>query len=151
MMNDLRIALTILAAFAFTSTSHALGFELGESKEELKLDYTVTVYDHQNDHVTVVFTLKDEGRMKPLFSVDLNVPNEKGSGSPRIVAPLKLSGEGEAKTVRLHLHKDLFKNASISLKTRNLAGKSGMRTWYYHLVSLQKSDGTAKPNLPTAR
>lgn len=137
-MTIIRIVLALLAISVLAQNAQALGFELSQTKEELKLDYKFTVTDHKTDRVTVVFTLRDEGRMKPLYAVDLSIPSNDGTGKFHLVTPLKLAGEGKDKTVRIHIHKDWLKNASISLKTGHLDGKQQLRTWYYHLVPIHR-------------
>ena len=64
-------ALVIPASLAL-----ALGFELGQAKDELKLKYDVSVYDHDTGRVTVTFRLADEGRLKPINSIDLSIPSK---------------------------------------------------------------------------
>ena len=100
-MNTVRILFSLLATLGLSTSAHALGFELGETKEELKLDYQVTVTDHKTDRVTVVFTLKDEGRMKPLYSVDL--PQDRASGREDVSTNLVLSSGAHSSLVGPHI------------------------------------------------
>src|SRR6187399_716605 len=51
-----------------------MGEILGETKEQLKLQYDVAVYDHGTGRVTITFTLEDEGRLKPLYGVEFRIP-----------------------------------------------------------------------------
>jgi|GEM_PF-3058004 len=148
-MSTLRIALTALATFGLALNTHALGLELGQTKEELKLDYTVSVSRHKTERVTVVFTLKDEGRMKPLYSIDLSIPSQDGSGHFHLVTSLKLSGEGKAKTARIHIHKDWLKNANISLKTGTLDGKATPGHGITTSFPLTEWESTTSPRLPS--
>jgi hypothetical protein len=67
----------VFAAIVVPATlAWALGIQLGETKEQLKLDYEVSVTDHGTGRVTVTFTLADEGRLKPISSVDLSIPSK---------------------------------------------------------------------------
>lgn len=132
------VILTSLFGLCLATNAHALGFELGESKEELKLDYQITVADHKTGRVTIVFTLKDEGRLKPLNSVDLSVPSKDGSGKFHLVTSLKLRERDGSKVARVHIHKDWAKNARIDLKTSHLDGKLEPATWYYHSIRVGK-------------
>ena len=78
MSRTARILLGIVAALAIpASCALALGLRLGESKDELKLKYDVSVYDHDTGRVTVKFTLEDEGRLKPITSIDLHIPSDE--------------------------------------------------------------------------
>lgn len=122
-----------LAAFT-ASSAWALGLQLGESKEELKLDYEVSVTDHGTGRVTVVLTIADEGRLKPLRSVDLMVPNDDGNGFVDLsvsVATQEIDGNQVA---RIHLRKELAQRAQLRLNTSHLDGKQTPRTWYYHVI-----------------
>ena len=76
--------LLVVAAAVFLSGDRAfgIGFILGESKEELKLKYDVTVDVHSfggtpTGRVTVVLTLADEGRLKPPDAVELAIPGRQ--------------------------------------------------------------------------
>ena len=55
----------------------AMGEQLGETKEQLKLKYDVSVKDHGTGRVTVTLTIADQGRLKPLTSVVLVIPTEE--------------------------------------------------------------------------
>ncbi|HVW00048.1 MAG TPA: hypothetical protein VHB77_06905, partial [Planctomycetaceae bacterium] len=70
-----------VSVFAFAAVAlvanlvWALGFQLGQSKDELKLKYDLEVQDHGTGRVTAVLKIADEGRLKPLNSVDLVIPD----------------------------------------------------------------------------
>ena len=75
-----RMALLVVAVVVAGIAGRAWG--LGETKEELKLKYDVAVEEHSVDgastgRVTVVLTLADEGRLKPLDGVELGVPGQE--------------------------------------------------------------------------
>ncbi|MGB0578827.1 MAG: hypothetical protein ACPGVU_03900 [Limisphaerales bacterium] len=137
-MTRLRPIPIFLTLLLCATNAFALGEELGQSKEELKLDYTLSVTEHKTGRITVVFRLEDEGRLKPLSSVDLSIPSDDGTGYFHLVTALKLQAEGDAKVARIHIHRDWTKNANITLKTSHLDGKSSLRTWYYHVVPISK-------------
>jgi len=133
----LRLPLILLAATMLSANiAWALGFGLGETKEELKLDYQVEVTDHGTGRVTVVFTLADEGRLKPLQSVDLVIPSEDGSNHVDMSLSLALREEDGKQVARIHLLKTLAERAEIQLKTRHIDGKEELLTWYYHSIPL---------------
>jgi len=126
----------------FQKSAWALGLELGETKEELKLKYDVTVQDHGTGRVTIVLTLADEGRLGPLRSVDLGIPgkNKEADGGYYMdlsisLAPRKEDGK---QVFRAHMAKDLAERASFSLITDHLDGKELALTWYYHSIPLAK-------------
>ena len=128
----------------------ALGFRLGESKEELDLKYDVSVYDHDTGRVTVKFMLKDEGRLKPITSVDLHIPsNEKHDGGgfkSDLTISMALRKHGGSQVGRIHIRKDWAERAEIQIKTDQLNGKQEPLTWYYHAVPLKELIARAKPH-----
>src|SRR5204862_7296887 len=66
-----------VAAIVLTADrAWAMGVILGQSKEELKLQYDVAWMDHHNGRVSVMLTIADEGKLKPLSSVDLTIPGQ---------------------------------------------------------------------------
>jgi hypothetical protein len=127
-MTILRAAVSILAILELTSNAHASSLKLGESKDRLKLDYTVSVTVHQTGRVTVVFSLKDEGRHKPLPPVDLGIPSDDGTGCYHLATSQESRDENSQKIARIHIHRDWLKNAKIDLKTAHLDGKMSLRT-----------------------
>ncbi len=139
-MNSFYRLLAVFAGVVLATDSHALGFELGKTKEELGLKYELTVSEHKTERVSIRFVLQDAGKMAPLTSVDLSIPSDDGSGYFHLVVPIQLSESGDAKSARIHIHRDWLKNATISLKTRTLDGKQSPETWYYHLIPLTQPD-----------
>ncbi len=149
MSRTARVLLGIVAALAIpVSCTLALGFRLGESKEELNLKYDVSVYDHDTGRVTVEFTLKDEGRLKPIESVDLHIPsNEKHDGGgfkSDLTISMALRRDGRNQAGRIHLRKDWAERAEIQIKTGQLDGKQEPLTWYYHAIPLKELVARAK-------
>lgn len=136
--------LVIPASFAM-----ALGFLLGESKEELNLEYDVSVYDHDTGRVTVEFTLQDEGRLKPITSVDFHIPStekhDNGGSMSDLTMSMALRPNGENQVGRIHIRKDWAERAEIQIKTRHLDGKEQLATWYYHSIPLKELVTRAKP------
>ena len=68
----LLVAAVVVAGIA--GRARGLDFGLGETNEELELKYDIAVEEHSFDgastgRVTLVFTLADEGRLKPLDGV----------------------------------------------------------------------------------
>src|SRR5690242_5509941 len=118
---------------------------LGQSKEQLKLKYDVSVRDLGNGRVTVTFTIADEGRLKPLNSIDLQIPgrdkNPDGSTSPDVALSLATTTIAEgaqagAKVARFELTKELAGRAEIWLMTRHLDGKQEPLTGYIHPIPI---------------
>src|ERR1700730_2084561 len=76
--------LVVTIVVLMSDQSWAIREKLGPSKDEWGLKYDVAVRDADGDKVTVVFTLADEGRLKPFYSLDLvafSIPKDSRSGS----------------------------------------------------------------------
>jgi hypothetical protein len=115
----------------------ALGFELGETKEQLKLKYDVSAADHGTGRVTVTLTIADEGRLAPLSrGVDLVVRSKDGSGYADLSVSLERTSVEGKQVMRAHLAKELAERAEIRLQTNHLDGKQEPRTWYYHRIPI---------------
>jgi hypothetical protein len=134
-------ALLILAVI-LPGLAWALGFELGQTKEELKLKYDMSVTEHKTGRVTVVLKIEDYGRLKPVYAVDLSIPakeSHNGRGHYMdLVVSMALQKEGDKDVARVHILRGLAERASIKLKTGHLDGKQSPRTWYYHSIPIAK-------------
>jgi hypothetical protein len=134
-------ALLILAV-ALPGLAWALGFELGESKDELKLKYDVSVTDHKTGRVTIVLKIEDYGRLKPVSSVDLSIPakekHEGGGHYSDLTVSLAHRKEDGKDVYRVHILRELAERASIQLTTSHLDGKQELLTWYYHRIPIAK-------------
>src|ERR1043165_1988844 len=85
----------LLTAMVLVSgRSWAIYNVLGPSKDEWGSKYDVQVNDAGGDTVTVVFTVADEGRMKPFYSVELIAMNpqtdNQGGHSYDVKSPITL-------------------------------------------------------------
>ena len=150
-VRTLHLPLLVLAAIVIpASLSWAMGFRLGESKEQLKLDYDVAVKDHGTGRVTVVLTIADHGRLTPLTSVWLAIPGKEKNNTGGRYSDLSVElaiGEGFGKqVVRVHVLKELAERAEIRLKTSHLDGKRRRLTWYFHAIPIARyiKDGQEK-------
>ncbi|MCM2369212.1 hypothetical protein [Aporhodopirellula aestuarii] len=146
-----RAILGIVAALAIpASFAMALGFQLGESREQLKLKYDISVYDHDTGRVTVKFTLEDEGRLKPITSIDFHIPSTEahdgGGFKSDLTISMATSNEGTKQVGRIHIRKDWAEQAEIQIKTGHLDGKQEARTWYYHTIPLKDLIAPVKPH-----
>lgn len=132
----------LILAIVLPGLAWALGFELGESKEELKLKYDVSVTDHKTGRVTIVVKIEDYGRLKPVYAVDLSIPAKEkeadGSQYSDLSVSLALRKEDGKDVARVHILRELAERASIQLKTGHLDGKQSPRTWYYHSIPIAK-------------
>lgn len=154
MPRRLKLLLAVIAVMAVpASVALAMGFQLGESKEELKLKYDVAVYDHNTGRVTITFSLIDAGRLKPITSVDLSIPSDEkhdgGGFKSDLTMSMALRKDGAKQVGRVHIRKDWAERAEIQIKTGHLDGKQEPLTWYYHSIPLKEVVARAKPHETT--
>ncbi len=128
----------VFAAFVLTANlAWALGFQLGETKEQLKLKYDVAVTDHGTGRVTVTLMLADEGRIAPLDrGVDLVIPSKDGTGHVDLSLALERRKVDGKQVMSIHMTRELAERGEIHLKTDTLDGKQTPLTWYYHSIPL---------------
>ena len=146
-MQTFRFCAVMLAAgAAFVCMSDlvlGIGFILGETKEELKLKYDVTVQDHGTGRITAVLTLEDEGRLKPLDEVQLVIPgqekNANGGHWMDLVVSIDMVKSEDGKRVgRVHIRRELAERAEIQLNTHTMDGKLDPLTRLHHVIPLAK-------------
>jgi hypothetical protein len=142
--------LLLVALVLPASGTWAMGEILGETKEQLKLKYELTVSEPVNGQVGVVFILEDEGRMKPLSAVELGIPRQDGSGSYDLTAPLGLREYNGKQEVRFNLKTDWAARAEIWLNTNHFDGKGLVMTHYHHLIPLAQHMAKLAPAKPAA-
>ena len=159
LMRNLRWSFMLLAVFILTANRVlAMGFILGETKEELKLQYDVVVHDHGNGRATIEFTLTDEGRLTPVYGISLEIPAQEkdkdGGYSSDLSVPLEWKKSADGKRVaRFEIRKDWAERAAIWLTTDSLDGKQLGLTRYHHVIPVVKylKDAPAvKPATPSA-
>ena len=134
-----RIFLMVLAiAVVIGNVAWVLGFKLGETKEQLKLAYDVSMTDHGTGRVTVKLEIADPGRLAPLSSVYLVVPGESGTGHVDLSLAVETRKVDKKQVARVHLLKELAARAELQLRTNHLDGKQTPMTWYYHAIPLSE-------------
>jgi uncharacterized protein (TIGR03067 family) len=143
-------AVPLVAAVLVWSAADAwgLGFILGESKEQLKLKYDVAVEDPGTGRVTIVLTLAEEGRLKPLDEVQLVVPskekNKDGSSPMDLVVSIDMvKGEGSARVGRVQILREAAERAQIWLNTHTMDGKLDADTRLHHVIPIARYLGAA--------
>lgn len=138
----LRLPLLATATVLLTTTIVlALGHELSATKEELKLKYDVSVTVHGSGRVTVNLTIAEQGKLKPLDSVQIAIPSQDKSGYYDLSISLATENVDGKLTARAHLSRDLAERAQLRLVTHTLPDGSGgksERTWYYHTIPIAK-------------
>ena len=130
---SIAFAAVVLAA----NVAWAEGFRLGKTKEQLRLKYDVSVVDHGTGRVTVNLTIADQGRLKPLTSADLVIPNNEnkdGAGPVDLSVALAMKEVDGKLSVSINLTREWAERAEIQLTTSFLDGKQEELTWYFHAI-----------------
>ncbi len=108
-MPSRRLSLAVFV-FAFglfvAAPARGMGFQLGQTKEQLKLAYDVSCVEHGTGRVTVNLTIADEGRLKPLTGVELVIPGESGTRFVDLSIPLAVRNVEGNRRVDLHLKRE---------------------------------------------
>lgn len=135
--------LLIVAGSALWAAGRAwgIGFILGETKEELKLDYSVDVADHGTGRVTIVLTLVHAGRLEPLDEVQLVIPDEErnadGGHWMDLVVSIEMRDAGDGRRIgRVHILRTLAERAQIQLNTHTLDGQIDPLTRLHHVIPI---------------
>lgn len=155
LMRSVFSSLIVLAALVITSSpAWGIGFVLGESKEELELEYDLSVKDHGTGRVTLVFTLADEGRLKPLDDVQLTIPAQKknkygGRWMDLVVSIEMTKTDGGKRVGRVHILKEWAERAEIWLNTHTFDGKIDPLTRLHHVI--QAADYIKNPPAEAAK
>ncbi len=84
----------VVAILLMSGRSWAIYYGLGASKDDWGLKYDVVVNEVDHDTLSVEFTLADEGRMKPIYALELiafskETDNQGGHGYD-VNAPIEL-------------------------------------------------------------
>ena len=150
-MRTLRLSAVLLVAIATVWAADrvwGVGFYLGQTKDELKLKYDVAVEEHSFDgkptgRVTVIFTLSDEGRLKPLDEVQFVVPGKEKTKDGGHWIDLAVSidmtkTDRGIRVGRVHILKELAERAEIQLNTHTMDGKQDLLTRLHHVIPVAK-------------
>lgn len=141
-----RIASGLLVVAAIVLMSNhcwAIRIGLGPSKDEWNLKYDVSVQDAGDGKVNVVFTLADEGRLKPADSFDLvafsrNTDNQGGRSYDAMI-PIELKSTEDGKRVgQVQIRKDLLGHAKIRIITHMVDGQRQPSGGAFYDIPLQK-------------
>ncbi len=120
--------LVVAAMVLMSGRSWAIRHGLGPSKDEWKLKYDVELNAANGDKVTVVFTLVDEGRLKPFYSIDLvafsKQTDSQGGRSYDVKAPIELKPTEDGKRAgQVQIRKEFVDRAKIRIITLTVDGK----------------------------
>jgi hypothetical protein len=151
-LSRLTTAISVVAVVLLTSDrSLAIYYGLGASKDDWGMKYDVAVNEVDRDTVSVVFTVVDEGRMKPFDVIELIAFNketdEQGGHSYDVKAPIVLKQTKDGKFVgQAEMRKEFLDRAQIRILTRTFDGKPQSGLSYYEIrvkKLLNKTPATA--------
>jgi hypothetical protein len=148
-------ALVAAVLLVTTSRSWAIYDQLGPSKDEWGLKYDVTINEADGNKVTVEFTVADEGRLKPFYSVQVvafsKQTDSQGGRSYDVKAPIELKSTEEGKRVgQVQIRKDLADRAMIRILTLTVDGKRRSSAAYYDIPLKKYLNKTSAAPVPLA-
>lgn len=119
----------VIAVMVLTAEhARAIRYGLGPSKDDWGLKYEVAVQEAGDGKLTVTFTLADEGRLKPIYSLDLVVfskqTDSQGGRSYDVLEPIKLTaGQDGKRAGEVQIRKEFLDRAKIRIITLTVDGK----------------------------
>lgn len=123
-----KAVLVVAVILLMSGRSWAIYNVLGPSKDEWGLKYDVEVKDAGGGKVTVVFTLADEGRLKPLDSIELfafsRETDNQGGHSYDVRAPIELKTTKDGRRAgQALMGKEFIDRAQIRILSRMFDGQ----------------------------
>ena len=143
-LSHVATGMLVVAAIVLTSDrSWAIRNGLGPSKDEWKLKYDVEVHDAGGDKLTVVFTLADEGRLKPIYSIDLvafsKQTDNQGGRSYDVMVPIELKPTQDGqRTGQVQIRKEFVDRAKIRIITLTVDGKRQPSGGAFYDIPIEK-------------
>jgi len=141
-----RLATTILVV-AVTLLTTARGWAvynlLGPSKDEWGLKYGVQVNDAGDGMLTVVLTVADEGRLKPLSLIELialsKETDSQGGHTYEVRAPIVLKPTHDGQRAgEVQLRKEFADRARIRILSDRVDGQPQQSGWACYEIPLNK-------------
>ncbi len=131
----------VAATVLMTSNCWAVFFPLGPSKNDWGLKYDVQVSAAGADKVNVVFTLTDEGRLKPIHSVTVVALRSVGGGSfaydVKATIPLQSTPDGK-RSGQVQIPKKFADGALFRILTLTVDGRRQTAGAALYDIPLQK-------------
>lgn len=133
----------------------AVFYSLGPSKDEWGLKYDLEVNAVDGDKLNVLFTLADEGRLKPIHSatvVAFSSPNRDGGRAYLAKAHIDLKSTKEGKlTGQAQIRKEFADRAMVRILTLTVDGRRYTSANYYDIPLkkfLNRAAVAATPKVP---
>jgi hypothetical protein len=143
-LSHVATGMLVVAAIVLTSDrSWAIRNGLGPSKDEWKLKYDVEVHDAGGDKLTVAFTLADEGRLKPIYSIDLvafsKQTDNQGGRSYDVMVPIELKPTQDGRRAgQVQIRKEFVDRAKIRIITLTVDGKRQPSGGAFYDIPIEK-------------
>lgn len=140
-----RLATGLLVVAAVVVTSDrcwAVFHMLSPSQDEYGLKYEVDISAADADTLNVEFTLADEGRLKPIYSitvVSFSKPDSQGGRSYDVKAPFELKTTDDGKRAgQVQIPKQFLDRAMIRILTLTVDGRRQTAGAAYYDIPLAK-------------
>jgi hypothetical protein len=142
-LSRLAMSLLIVAAVVLMSgRCWAVFYLLNPSKDEWGLKYDVEVTDGGEDKLNVLFTLADQGRLKPIHSatvVAFTPPDSSGGQSYLVKSRIKLQPTKEGKRAgQVQIPKKFSNIAVIRILTQRVDGRPQTAGAAYYDIPLRR-------------
>ena len=133
----------------------AVYYGLGPSKDEWGFKYDVDVKDAGGDKVNVEFTLADEGRLKPFYTLEViafsKQPDEQGRYSYDVKQKIELKPTKDGKRVGVvQMPKECLDRAKIRILTDRVDGQPQTAGLAYYTIPISKYVDKAPQATPIA-
>jgi hypothetical protein len=143
-LSRLAAGLLVVAATVLSSDrGWAVYYELGPSQDEWGLKYHVELEPAGADKLTVRFTLADEGRLAPFYSIHLiafsKTTDRQGGRSYDLKTPVALTTTADGRrTGQVEMSREFLDRAKIRILTLTVDGKRQTSGARYYDIPLEK-------------
>jgi hypothetical protein len=133
----------VTAVLLSAGPSWAIFDKLEPSPDDYGMKYTVDIQAAGGDLVTVTFTLEDEGRLKPFYSVTVMAfslqTDSQGGRTYDVKAPLQLKPTADGKRAgQVQIRRQFLDRAMIRVLTQSVDGRRTKSNAAYYDLSLRR-------------
>lgn len=145
------LGLLVVAVVVLTAgRSWAIYFGLGPSKDEWGLKYDVAIEEVDSNTLQLVFTVADEGRLKPFYKLDLvafsRQTDRRGGRAYDVDEPIKLKPTADGKRVgTVRFRKQFADRAMIRIITLTVDGQRRRSGAFYDIPIAKYLKKTSAP------
>jgi hypothetical protein len=134
--------LVVAGVVLMSGRSWAVYYALGPSKDEWGLKYDVEVNAADGEKLNVLFTLADEGRLKPIYSasvVAFSKPNRDGGQTYLANERFELKANQDGKLIgQVQIRQELADRAMVRILTLMVDGRRQTAGARYYDIPLKK-------------